>query len=416
MSTLTHPYRTRVSLPLRFVAGVLAVLLAALALLYLVMRPPFVDLRAMATFLAITATLSLIAGYVAYRGGWLARAPRLSWALLGICALSSILTFLNVWVTARLMFSSEHDLVLATVLLIFAGGIAMMLGYFLSVGLTDRIRTLCLTAEEVATGHLGTRVPVTGRDEMAELGRAFNAMSDQLAVAAEKQREFESLRRDLIAWVGHDLRTPLASIRGIVEALADGVVEDEVERQRYLRTAQRDIRSLSSLIDDLFELAELDAGGLKLERWPSSLVDLISDTLESFSAPARQQQVTLHGSADPQVDPLLIDSGKIGRALANLVANALHYTPSGGTVEVSAWLEAGEARVSVRDTGTGIAPSDLPRVFERFYRGEKSRSRASGGSGLGLAIAKGVIQAHGGRIWAESAPGQGAVFTFALPK
>jgi signal transduction histidine kinase len=202
----------------------------------------------------------------------------------------------------------------------------------------------------------------------------------------------------------------------MVEALADGVVEDEVERQRYLRTAQRDIRSLSSLIDDLFELAELDAGGLKLERWPSSLVDLISDTLESFSAPARQQQVTLHGSADPQVDPLLIDSGKIGRALANLVANALHYTPSGGTVEVSAWLEAGEARVSVRDTGTGIAPSDLPRVFERFYRGEKSRSRASGGSGLGLAIAKGVIQAHGGRIWAESAQGQGAVFTFALPK
>jgi len=416
MSILTYSARPRISLPLRFLAGVLAVLLAALALFYVVMRPPFGDLRAMATFLTITATLSLVAGYAAYRGGWLARAPRLSWALLGICALSSILTFVNVWVTARLMFASQHDLALATVLLMFAGGIAMVLGYFLSVGITDRIRVLCLAAEAVAAGRLGTRVPVTGRDEMAELGHAFNAMSDQLAAAAEKQREFETLRRDLIAWAGHDLRTPLASIRAIVEALADGVVEDTAERERYLRTAQRDIRSLSSLIDDLFELAELDAGGLKLERWPGSLSDLISDTLESFSARAQQQQVALHGSADPQVDPLLIDSGKIGRALANLVGNALHYTPAGGAIEVAARLEAGEAWVSVRDTGIGIAPNDLPHIFERFYRGEKSRSRASGGSGLGLAIAQGIIEAHGGRIWAESALGQGAVFTFTLPK
>jgi len=153
-----------------------------------------------------------------------------------------------------------------------------------------------------------------------------------------------------------------------------------------------------------------------LERWPGSLSDLISDTLESFSARAQQQQVALHGSADPQVDPLLIDSGKIGRALANLVGNALHYTPAGGAIEVAARLEAGEAWVSVRDTGIGIAPNDLPHIFERFYRGEKSRSRASGGSGLGLAIAQGIIEAHGGRIWAESALGQGAVFTFKMPK
>lgn len=411
MTTLTQPSHIRISLPLRFVGGVLVVVL-----FYVLMRPPFSDLRAMAIFLSITATLSLITGYIAYRGGWLARSPRLSWALLGIYALSSILTFLNVWVTARLMFASQHDLMLATILLLFAGGIAMALSYFLSAGLTDRIRALCLAAEDVAAGHLGTRIPVTGRDEMTELGLAFNAMSGQLAVAAQKQRELEALRRDLIAWAGHDLRTPLASIRAIVEALADDVVEDPVERERYLRTAQRDIRSLSGLIDDLFELAELDAGGLRLERWPSSLGDLVSDTLESFSVLARQQQVTLCGSAEPGVDPVPMDSGKIGRVLANLIGNALRYTPAGDTVEIRAWLAEGEARVSVRDTGIGIDSEDQPHVFERFYRGEKSRSRASGGSGLGLAIARGIIEAHGGRIWIESAPGQGAVFTFGLPR
>ncbi len=126
--------------------------------------------------------------------------------------------------------------------------------------------------------------------------------------------------------------------------------------------------------------------------------------------------MTLQGSAGPGVDPTLMDSGKIGRVLANLISNALRHTPAGGTVEVNAWLEGTEVRVSVADTGTGIDPADLPRVFERFYRGDKSRSRASGGAGLGLAIAKGIIEAHGGRIWAESRPEGGTRITFTLPK
>jgi signal transduction histidine kinase len=317
-------------------------------------------------------------------------------------------------VTARLMFASLHDLLLATVLLIFAGGIAMVLGYFLSAGLTDRIRALGLAARQVAAGQLDIRVPVTGRDEVAELGYTFNEMSAQLAAASQRQRELDVLRRDLIAWAGHDLRTPLASVRAIVEALADEVVEDPQERGRYLRTAQRDIQALSALVDDLFELAQLDAGGLKLEMLPASIADLVSDTLESFSALATRQGVTLAGRADPGVDPVVMDSSKIGRVLANLVGNALRHTPAGGSVGVRAWTEGGEVRVAVTDSGAGISPEDLPHVFERFYRGEKSRSRASGGAGLGLAIAEGIVAAHGGRIWVESLPGAGATFTFAL--
>ncbi len=185
--------------------------------------------------------------------------------------------------------------------------------------------------------------------------------------------------------------------------------------QRYLRTAQRDIQSLTLLIDDLFDLAQMDAGGLKLERQPASISDLVADTVESFTALARQRDVALSGSAEPGVDPALLDARQIGRVLANLVGNALRHTPAGGAVTVLAKPAAGRAQIEVSDTGQGISPQDLPHVFERFYRGEKSRSRATGGSGLGLAIAKAIVEAHGGQIWVESQPGQGARFVFTLP-
>jgi signal transduction histidine kinase len=369
----------------------------------------------MASFLSITAVVSVAAGYGAYRMGWINRSPRVSWTLLGGYALSSVLTFINVWVTARLMFASQHDLLLATVLLLFAGGIAMSLGYFLSTALTDNIVTLNRAAEQIARGNLRVQVPVTGRNEMAELARTFNEMASQLEAAARKQRELDTLRRDLVAWVGHDLRTPLTSIRVILEALADGVVEDPVTVQRYLETAQRHIRALSALIDDLFEMAQLDAGGLPLERHPNSISDLISDTLESFSALAARQGVKLEGSVPPGIDPVCMDAQKIGRVLANLVGNALRHTPAGGVVQMRASVEAEGVRVEVRDSGEGISPQDLPHIFEQFYRGEKSRSRDTGGSGLGLAIAKGIVEAHGGRIGVESTPGQGACFFFNLP-
>jgi signal transduction histidine kinase len=403
------------NLPLRFVLAVAATVALALLIFYLVMQPPMDEIGLMAAFLSITAVVSIAAGYGAYRLGWIHQSPRLRWTILGGSALSSLLTFFNVWLTARLMFTDAHDLLLATVLLLFAGGIAIAFGYFFSEALTDRMTALSDAARGIAQGRLNARAPVRGRDEMADLARTFNEMAAQLEAAARKQRELDLLRRDLIAWVGHDLQTPLASIRAMVEALADGVVDDPATVQRYLRTAQRDIRSLSHLIDDLFQMAQLDAGGLPLDRHSSSLADLISDTLESFSELAARQGVRLAGHAAPYVDPVMMDTQRIGRALANLVGNALRHTPTGGQVQVLAERAAGGVRVEVRDTGEGIPPTDLPHIFERFYRGEKSRSRATGGAGLGLAIARGIVEAHGGRIGVESEPGRGTVFFFTLP-
>jgi signal transduction histidine kinase len=224
------------------------------------------------------------------------------------------------------------------------------------------------------------------------------------------------MRRDLVAWAGHDLQTPLTSIRAILEAVADGVVEDPATLQRYLQTAQRNIRDLSVLIDDLFEVAQMQGGSLRLHLEATSLNDLISDTVESFSGAIASRSIHLAGNVAAGVDPVVLDPARIGRVLSNLLSNALRHTPDGGRITIEAAGDSAEVRISVRDTGEGIAPEDLPHVFESFYRGEKSRGRASGGSGLGLAIARGFVEAHGGTIAAESTPGQGCTVSFTLPR
>jgi signal transduction histidine kinase len=399
---------------LRFVGGVLLTLAAALAVFFFLLKPPLDELGLMALFLTATALLSVVAGYAAYRFGWINRAPRISWVVLGSYALASALTFFNVWITARLMFASQHDLLLATVLLLFAGGIAFSVGYFLSRALTDRIVILSRAAGQLAKGDLGTRVRVTGNDEMASLAQSFNDMASQLQTSERQRAEMDTMQRNLIAWAGHDLRTPLASLQAVVEALADGVVDEPEVVERYLGTAKREIRSLSLLIDDLSELAQLQAGGLVLDIEENSLSDLVSDTLESFAQLSVLRKVQLVGSAESDVDPVMMDAKQIGRVLSNLVGNGLRHTPPGGTVSIQVRREADGIRVDVSDTGEGIRSEDLPHIFDQFFRGEPSRSRATGGAGLGLAIAKGIVEAHGGRIGVESTARQGSRFHFTL--
>lgn len=403
------------TLTVRYIVGIFLIVALSLGVFYLLMSPPLNDLRLMATFLGITALVSALVGYGAYKLGWLNLSPTLRWSLLGGYALSSLLTFFNVWFSAQMMFASQHDLLLAIVLLIFASGMAMVLGYFLSSTITNRIYLLKDAAEKLAAGDLQTRVPINGHDEVAVLANTFNHMAEQLELADAKQRELERLRADLITWVGHDLQTPLASMRAILEALEDGMVDDPQTVKRYLNMAQRDVHSLSILIDDLFQMAQLDTGGIPLDRAESSLSDLISDTLESFSELALRQGINLEGSVDSNVDPVMMDTQRIGRVLNNLIGNALRHTSAEGSVNVHARRTAWGVEVCVSDTGEGIRAEDLPHVFESFYRGEKSRSRSTGGAGLGLAISRGIVQAHGGQIKVDSEAGCGSQFTFTLP-
>ena len=416
MTRLALNRLSRPPAPTILIVGLAVALIVGLIATVLLMQPQSGELAAIFTPLTLTAIVSLSAGYLLYRLGRF-RSARLHWTLLAGYGFSTLVTLAHVWIMARLMFLSEHDFALVTVLLMFAAIVATTLGYFASSAIGRAVHDLIQSARAIARGNLAARVPVSGRDELAELADTFNHMAERLEGAARQQKELERLRRDLIAWTSHDLRTPLTSIRAMVEALSDGVVTDPDMTQRYLRTIRADVQRLNGLIDDLFELAQLDAGGFTFEVSPHSLSDLLSDTLESFRAVAVERNIRLSGQVAEPLGLVRMNAQKVGRVLGNLLSNALRHTPAGGEVCVSAHTNENEVQVQVRDSGEGIPPEDLDRVFERFYRGDAARSRveASSGAGLGLAIARGIVEAHGGVIWAENAVEGGAQFTFTLP-
>ncbi len=233
-------------------------------------------------------------------------------------------------------------------------------------------------------------------------------MADKLQSAQERQQELERVRRDLLLWTGHDLRTPLTSVRVIVEALADGMVEDEETVERYLGTARKDLALLSRLVEDLFLLAQLDAGRLPLDLRPATLEDVVSDTLESFAVLAERKGVRLEGEVSESLPLLELDVPRVGRALNNLVDNALRHTSEGGRVEVKVTPMREEVWVAVEDTGEGIPAEDARFVFEGLRRSRKE------GFGLGLPLARAIVVAHGGKIWLEPVA-QGSRFVISLP-
>ncbi len=307
------------------------------------------------------------------------------------------------------------------VLLVYTTVLSLALFYLLAGSMTASLTRIRAGAARIAEGDLETRVVVETRDELSDLAADLNLMAARLAAVARQERRMERSRRELIAAVSHDLRTPLAAIRVTIEAILDGVVTDEETVGRYLRTMHAGTKELSRLIDDLFELSRIDAGALVLAPEPTSVADLVSETLGRMAPQAAARGVELGGHAAPDLPLLPLDARQIGRVLVNLVDNAVRHTPSGGRVEVAACRAegmdgtGGAVRVEVTDSGVGIAPDDLPHVFERFYRGDKSRSREHGGAGLGLAISKGIVEAHGGHIWAEAAHPHGARVAFTLP-
>ena len=392
---------------------VLALILVAL-LMWQLMKAPVTEIATLVSSLALTSVVSLGLGYGLYRRGW-ARSPSLMLTLLLTYMWAAVLTLFNVWVMSEQMFVSEHDLTLSIVLLLFAAIIATTFGVFAAASITDGLRQLDTTAKALAEGDLDARTAVTGRDEVARVAQSFNDMAMQLQTAEQEREQLDALRREFIAWTSHDLRTPLTSIRAMVEALHDGVVSEPEMQQRYYRTIRNDVMAMNKLIDDFFEVAQLDADGLVLELSNHSLRDLVSDTLESFQALAQQRDIKLVGDVGSDIDMVRLNAEKMGRVLANLVSNALRYTPDGGRVELGVQKTAVGIEVTVCDTGPGFNPDDLDRVFEKFYRGEQARSRATGGAGLGLAIAAGIVAAHNGRIWAKNRDEGGACVGFVLP-
>jgi signal transduction histidine kinase len=269
------------------------------------------------------------------------------------------------------------------------------------VGPLDRLRG---TSARLAAGELSARAPESGPRELRELGGSFNEM------AANVEELFDA-RRQLVAWASHDLRTPLASLRAMVEALEDGLASGE----EYLPAIREQLQTLSSRIDDLFELALIDAGVLTLDRREASLGELIAGCLRTVDPEARRRNIRLKANLEAAGPTVWVAPDKVERVLLNLLTNSLRHTPSDGAVSVVVEPNADHVLVAVEDTGVGLTPGAAKRMFERFWRGDGSRTRSTGGAGLGLAIAQGLVRAHGGSIWAESRRTGGARVVFTLP-
>ncbi len=388
--------------------------LAALGIAIYVMEVSSGDLQELARFLITSSLPSLLIGYLVFVAGrkWL-RSIRQK--VLLAYSLGVVIAIINIFVTSQLMFVSEHDFLLLGLLLIFAGLLSASFGFLLANSMTQSLRRLQTVANRLATGDFSTRVQLNEIDELSSVADAFNLMADDLQRAFARQKELEKARRDLIAAVSHDLRTPLTSIRAMIEALADGVVTDPQMVQRYYVTIRSQIENLSGLINDLFELSQLETGEVRLHLEPLNLNDLLSDVLESMQPQAKAKGVSLKGIFWEDLPLIRAEMVKIQRVLYNLVQNAIRHTPPEGSISLATKAVPQGVQVEVVDTGEGITPEDLPHIFDQFFRGEKSRSRETGGAGLGLAIAKRIIEAHHGQIWVDSQVGQGTRFSFILP-
>jgi signal transduction histidine kinase len=393
-----------------------AVLTACTVLLaVLVVDPPMEDLVWLALFLPISGGVSVSLGAVflyAYRGRFL---KGVRGKLLVAVVLAAGLVLINVGFTAFLMFLSSHDLALLTVLLFYSLGVAAYFALVVANAFDSSLSVILKGIEDLSGSAFETRVSVNSGDELDDIANAFNQMAGKLEDAYRRQEELEQARRQLIAAVSHDLRTPLATMRVMVESINEGVAGEPETIERYHRTLQTEVEYMARLIEDLFELSRLDSGLLRLDLEAASIGDLVSDTLQALLPQASQRRLTLRGEVDGDTQ-VVMDTPRMQRVLFNLVQNALRHTPPDGSVVIRALDSGPEIEISVADTGEGIQPEVLPRIFDRFHRGaNRARSREAG-SGLGLTIAKGIVELHGGRIWAQSEPGAGATFFLALPK
>lgn len=303
---------------------------------------------------------------------------------------------------AEAMFLSAHDLRILVVVGAVAGTVGVATAIVLARAVVAGSRALGVAAAAIGDG----RYQPTGRPlsaELADLDRQLAETSGRLEASRSRERALESSRRELVAWVSHDLRTPLAGIRAMAEALEDGVVDDAETVARYHAGLRREADRLAGMVDDLFELSRINASSLQLTLQDVSLADVVSDALASATPVAAAKGVRLVGGASVQLPVVEGSLPELGRVLRNLLSNAIRHTPADGVVSVHAGADETSAFVEVMDACGGIPAEDLPRVFDVAFRGTAARTPGEdGGAGLGLAIARGLVEAHHGEITIEN--------------
>ena len=326
--------------------------------------------------------------------------PTVRLQLMGLGVLAVGVPLSAVLLSGWVMFHMGDDVKILAVAVASASA-ALLAALFLARSIADSLDRVREATGALAAGDLGARAPEGGAAELTELARSFNEM------AANLEQLFEA-RRELVAWASHDLRTPLTNIQSMLEALEDGLATPG----EYLTALRDQVRSLSVLVDDLFELAQLDQGALTLELRDAELESVVTSCLRGIEAEARARNVDVRARIDSDVAARCAPE-KVERVLLNLLTNALRHTPSDGAIAVLVEPEEDEVRVTVEDSGAGLSSDAIGRMFDRFWRDDPARSAPGGG--LGLAIARGLVEAHGGRIWAENRASGGARVSFTLP-
>ena len=318
-------------------------------------------------------------------------------------------------IAANEMFISEHDLGALAVVLVAAGTVTVAIALVLGDRVAGASRSLAETARRIGAGDFSRADQPTAPEEFTTLAGELDAMSRRLEESMERERALEGSRRELVAWVSHDLRTPLAGIRAMAEALEDGVVSDPDTVARYHQSMRSEADRLSALVNDLFELSRINAGTLKLKLEQVSLSDLVSDAVAAASGIARARGVHLNGDVQGPAPELQLSASEMARVLRNLLENAIRHTPSEGEVRVDTGTDQAYAYVRVADECGGIPAGDLDRVFDTAFSGHVARTPGrDGGAGLGLAIARGIVEAHHGEISVVNQE-SGCMFTVRLP-
>jgi signal transduction histidine kinase len=377
-----------------------------LALFEVTMQPTAADRAQLAVIFTVTAAVGLLATTLLPR---LARRwTTIRFTVVGVAITSFLIAATGLIVAAEQMFISGHDLTLLLVVLGFA--FVASVGFAVAVAgpLMWDLDRVANVADRVGEGDLTVRSGVRRGDEIGRVAGAFDAMTDALEDAADQRDLDEESRRRFFAAVGHDLRTPLASLLAAIEALEDGVAPDPA---RYLHSMERDVAALSALVDDLFLLSRIDSGSISIASEPVDVTELADEAIEVLRPVANRAGVTLRLEADHRT---VVPGGTeaVSRTLRNLIENAIRHAPPGSEVVVEVRSATG-ATVRVLDQGPGFDPGFVDHAFDRFARADDARSRDTGGSGLGLAIARGFVDALGGEIWAE--PGPGGKVAFHLP-
>ncbi len=355
------------------------------------------------------AAVTVVAAFAAKP---LLRRASLRQRFVAVALVAAAVALANVAVLTRQMFVSAHDATTLAVLLVFGLGAGVAAALVVARSASASLDRLDATAHALGEGRLDARAgTLDAGPELDTLARTLDEMAERLQVAQVREREAESMRRDLITTVSHDLRTPLASLRAMIEAVDDGVVTDAPSLQRYSREMRRSVDQLVTMVDDLFELTQLDAVAIETETRRARLEDIVRSAVAAVEGQAGEKGLSLVADLGDAGETAC--SPRLVRVLQNLLANAVRHTPADGSVSITAVRDHATVRVAVVDTGEGIAQDDLDRVFDPFFRADPSRT--GGGAGLGLALAKRIVEAMGGRISVESAVASGSRFAVELP-